>query len=255
VSANDRRTLLTAVPSFQYRVTERWGFGVQGIVQTVDYSGSNAANQYVPYNYYSGTGSLNFGLTPRSDIALQAFASRTRDKNDDGKSNAHGLGIQYDHRWATNVTGRLDLSVERDDITTVLPRGRDKSTNPALTYTTHWKRETDQFDFAIGRTYTPGGLGGTYSADQVQVQYQRNVSPRTTIATAARYTKYKSVANSLLDRGYDYVTFFGNLRYRVTPTWYISTDLEYRRATYERLPGAADNFRAAIAFGYQGLTR
>jgi hypothetical protein len=256
ITVGDKRTVVTVVPNYHYALSERLGFGLSATYQSIDYSGTNAGTRYVPYDYYLGTATLGWALGLKSDMTVGVFASQTSDKDDDGESTATGATLAFNQRWTPLFSGKLELTVERDEITNVVPIAASQtSTNFGATYTTTWKGQISELNLSAGRTYTPGGSGGTYRADQLQVEYERQLSARLNATAAVRYIEYVSLLDTFVSGNYDYVNAVAGLKWKITPTWYFSGRLEYWREKFDSVGATANNNRVFIAFGYEGLAR
>lgn len=257
ISANGKRTLITAVPTFRYAVNERAGWNLSGTVQSVDYSGDGAGTRYVPYTYYSASTSVDWQLSPLSNLAVGVFGTRSDNKDDDGKADGKGVNAVWTQRPNERYTGRFELNVSRDDVTTIRPvTSRDQSTNIGANYTGSFRGQISRVDLSIGRTITPSGAGGTFRADQVQVEYRRDLSPRTEFMLATRYIKYATLASGSTAGDYDYLNARMGLKRMVTRTWYLSGSLEYLREKFKGTDGGtANNGRAFVSIGYEGLQR
>jgi hypothetical protein len=71
---------------------------------------------------------------------------------------------------------------------------------------------------------------------------------------AARYVDQISVSGVYGSNNYSYVNVTTNLKWKLTPTWYVTGGLEYVYDHFSAVGiGEAQNGRVFIAFGYQGL--
>jgi hypothetical protein len=178
-------------------------------------------------------------------------------------------------KWSKLFTAKLLLSVERDysdvksppaattttNATTGTTSGgfiapvKSTTTGTGATYVTTWQGEIQKLDLSLGRTYTPSGAGGTFAADQLQVNYQRDLSPRLQFQGAARYVNETSVSVVFRSADYSYVNATASLKWKLTPTWYVTGGVEYLYEHFVSAFGNASNGMVYVAFGYQGLGR
>jgi hypothetical protein len=253
ISSDTTRTLITAVSSYTYDLTQRLNWGVTGTVQSVDYSGSNAAN-YISYNYYLGGTSLTWGVTSRLAATLGVFSSRESAKDDNGSVNADGATLAFSYKLSTQWTNRLEFTGERDDTDVVKPFAlKSTSTGAGATYTAAWQGQISKLQLSAGRTFTPSGGGGIFRADQLQVQYDRDLTQRLAFTGAARVINDTSVSGAYTGSNYDYVNVTTRLKWKLTPTWYVAGGAEYLRAHFEPPVGAASNVMLYASVGYLGL--
>jgi len=94
-----------------------------------------------------------------------------------------------------------------------------------------------------------------YLADQIQLQYDRNVTERVTFTGALRALRIVGVSSNLYGDNRNY--FQGNLflKWMITRTWFVQGGYVYTWQKYQTDTGSADNNLIMIKFGYQGLPR
>jgi hypothetical protein len=250
---NGTRTLVTAVPNYQFAITQRADFRVSGTLQMADYDGSTS-NLYVPYTYYSVETGFGWKPSPVSRLAVSAFAGRSENQNDDGTAESLGAALEYSRDITGKFTRKLRLTVEQDDVRVVVPTAtRDKSTNLGADFTLSWRGEISQVDFNIGRTFTPGGSGGFSQAAQLQLDFRRRLSPLTELNWVARFIRYEALIE-VPGSDYDYLNTGLSLRRQLARTWYIEGGAQYWREKFQS--GAnPDNVQVNLSFGYRGLQR
>jgi hypothetical protein len=254
-NVDSNRTLVTVGPTFKYDLTQRLALKLNGVYENAAYGGSGSAG-YVPFDYYLGGGSLGWLATPKMELSAGAYESRESAKDGSGSVDATGVTVAVGYKWSARFSGRLELLGERDNSDNVRPIAlKETTTSGGGTYTTSWKGEVSTLQLSIGRTFTPSGAGGKYAADQAQIEYQRDLSPRLSTSVAARYIDY--IALSTVDAGseYHYVNSNASLKWKLTPTWYLSGGAQFQWVKTANPSASADNGVLYIAFGYQGLTR
>jgi len=247
------RTLFTVVPHYNYDLSQRLSLGVIGTYQVVDYSGTNAA-AYIPYSYYLGGADLGWKFSPRFSVTLGTFASHEEAHNGSGSVNANGGKIGFDYQWSTKFSSHLELTGERDDTHIFKPTAYTTGSDGfGATYSTTWTGQVSKVQLSVGRTYTPSGSGGTFRADQGQIEYSRDLTQRLTVGAAARVINETSVSQVYLNGNYNYVNFETRIKWKLTPTWYVTGGLQYLRAHYQPPVGSAANNSVYISVGYLGL--
>jgi hypothetical protein len=255
ISTDTIRTLATAAPSYTYELTRRLGLGLNGIYQRVDYSGTNAG-RYISYDYYLGGTSLNWTLSPRADTALGVFGSRESAKNGSGSVKSEGVTLAFGYKWSRQFTGRVELTAERDDSEIVRPAALSvTSTKVGAVYTSLWQGEISKLQLSVGRTFTPSGAGGTFRADQFQVEYRRDLTARLAVKVAGRTIRATSVSGAYSGSDYNYVNAEAGLKWKVTRTWHLGGGVQYVREAFATPVGAAIDRMLYAGVGYQGLGR
>jgi hypothetical protein len=265
ITTDTTRTLANLVPKYDYRLTERLSVGVSGTFESTDYSGAFASD-YVSYNYGQGSVYLGWAVSPRFDVTFGPFVSRDSARTGGTSTDGVGAVAALNYKWSPTFEGRLDITGERDDST--LPQFTPtKVTSNAFgaAYSTTWKGQISSLQLSVGRTLTPSGAGGEYFADQLQVEYDRQLTPRLSSISAARVIRYTGSVAQAVNIPYKYADVTLGIKWLATRTWYVTTGLEYLRIDYgggvgtgpSGLPitGAANNGRLFAGFGYEGLGR
>jgi hypothetical protein len=251
ISTSTNRTLVTVVPAFDYDLTQRISWGVTGTFQSVDYSGSEAA-AYVPYNYYQGSTSVGYAVTPLFTAKVGAFVGRDQAKDDTSSVNTDGGTLELDYKWSKLITASLVISGERDE-TKEVGTQTVSETGTGATFNTNWQGEISKVQLSAGRSFTPSGSGGMFRADQVQVEYNRDLSQRMDFTAAARVINARSVGTTFASSDYNYVNIVTRLQWKITRTWYIAGGAEYVRTHNEPPIGTAKNGFVYVSVGYKGL--
>lgn len=256
VSVDRKRTLLTLVPSYDYALSERLDFLLNGVAQIVDYSGDSTGFEYIPYSHFNVETGLAWELNPKADVSFSVYGFRTSNSDDDGEAEGYGASVGYDYEWSERMSSSFKVLAQRDDITTEIPvPSKERSTNWGATFGVRYQGQVSRVNLEVGRSFSPSGFGGTSRADQVQVELRRSLSERTEFSTAVRYIDYSSLA-TVAAGDYSYLRAGMNLRWRVSPTWYVAGGVGYWREEYDgSLGGAANNTQVSFSFGYEGLQR
>jgi hypothetical protein len=256
LAIDTKRALASVNPSYKYSLTQRSVIGVSGIYQTTSYSGTNAAS-FTDYDYSLVNVFMGWVLNPRTQLNVGVFESRDKTKTaGDGVTNGTGVNASLTFNWTNKFTSRLELTSERDDFKQGQPSVvRNRSNNTGATYSTQWSGQVSKVQLDVGRTYTPSGFGGLYRADQIQVEYNRALSPRMSTDYAARYIRYSTIATQSNNSDYNYVTATAGLRWLASRTWYVSGGLEYFRVDNRTVTVSGNNTMIYASFGYRGLGR
>jgi len=253
ISFNTIRTIATAVPSYTYDLTQRLNWGVNATAQSVSYSGISAGD-YIPYDYALGGTSLGWAVTPLLNATVGVFASRELAKNDSSSVDADGASLAFAYKWSSQYTMRLELTGERDDSVLIKPTPfRAITTGTGATYITEWQGQVSKLQLSAGRTYTPSGAGGTFRDDQLQVQYNRDLTQRLAFTVAGHFINAVSVAGAFSDYNYNYVNAEAQFKWMITRTWHVACGVEYMREHFEPPVGSAANGLIYASVGYQGL--
>jgi hypothetical protein len=269
ISLNGTRTLVTAVPTFSYGLTQRLDAQVTGIYQDVSYGGVGS-QQYIDYQYFSGSAGLDWKLTPRSDIGLLGDVSHQSSKDVFSVTDGHGATLTYNYQWSKVFTGSLQLVGEQDNIHNATVFGAKTASNITTSttgfgaqYQTTWKGQISEVQVTLGRTFTPNGSGGKYKSDAFQGEYKRSLTQRLTLDTAVHYIRNISLSNLFTDGNYDYLIATADIKYMLARTWYVGGGLQYIYTSSPIIGAAAGtptsiaakDAMAHISFGYLGLGR
>jgi len=239
-------------PTYAYDATQRLKIGVGADYDGIRYDTQSIATR-VNYDYLYGDVFGQWALNQRSNVRTYLFAS-TYDANDGiNKTDAYGAGVGYDHEWSETTGVQLDVFYEHDDISfdVLLP---DESTSGwGATVVGYRQGQVDKWRIELGRTFTPNGRGSKSVADQIRLQYDRDLSERMTLTSAVRYVQDERVGDLGQNDGRDYARADLGLRWMMTPTWYLHGGYSYRWQDLERDPNDADDNVFFVGFGYEGL--
>jgi hypothetical protein len=258
VSLSGTRTLATVVPKFQFELTPRLAIFASGTYQDAQYSGV-LSDQFISYDYYSGTVGLDWNINLRSDISVGADASRQSARDIFSVTDGRGANITYSYMWSPTFTGKLSIVEESDNIGSGAASGPDRissSTNGVgAQYQTIWTGQISSIQLTVGRTFTPNGSGGAYSSDALQAEYKRQFTPRLSIDTAIHYIKNVALSSVYSYGNYNYLIASADLRWNLTRTWFVAGGVQYLNEKFPLSDTSATNAMAHVAFGYEGLGR
>jgi hypothetical protein len=277
VSSDTIRSLYTLIPTYTFDLTQRLNWEVTGTYQDVAFSGTNSTG-YIPFEYAQGATALGWAFDQRLSGDFGVFSSYESSRDQAGQVNGYGVNLSLDYKVSTQFTHHLAISVERDDsqlkspvvskpattnisqtsTSAVAPLAfplliRTLSTGTGATYSTTWIGQIQKVEVSVGRTFTPSGNGGNFAANQVQIEYQRDLGPRTHFLAAARYLDETSVSPVFSSSDYSAVNATASLKWSLTPTWYLTGGLEYVREHFSSSFGNGANGMVYVAVGYQGL--
>jgi hypothetical protein len=261
ISEHGARTLFTVVPRYSYNLTERLSFQASGIYQNIGYSGANSAD-YIPYDYYDIAAGLDWKLSPRSDISLGIDGSKDSAKDTYSVTDGHGVTLTYNYQWSKVFTSSFALVGEQYDVygapSTVSSTpitSKVAASGIGATYQTTWQGQVSQIQATVGRTFTPSGAGGSYTSDQLQIEYKRQLKARLLFDGAAHYIRNVALSSQYEDGNYDYLVVTADLRWMLTRTWYVAGGLQYLEEKSPVAGTSANNSMAHVSFGYEGLNR
>jgi hypothetical protein len=249
------RDLLLLMPDYRYNLTQRTDIGAAATLQSLSYSPDDATS-HVDFNYYLGKGYLRWSLSPRTDLAVGAFTSRYDAKNIDSQSTSYGVSGDLDVNWSAILSSSVSVNYQRADIDRTEPTVfKDKTNAWGAIVGTTYKGQLSRVRFTLGRSITPSGSGGLYNSDSVRVQYERDLTPRWELTTAARYLRNRALSRDVTGNDRNYTRAEVELKWMVTPTWFVQAGYEYTWQKYENDPFSAADNSFALRVGYQGLPR
>lgn len=253
--AGETRDLLNLQPAFQYQLTERFQLGLRGGYEKVNYS-SNALTGRVDYDYVNAGVYPTWQATERLETFVGAYATQYSSADDTLNSDSIGASAGLSYEWSKVFSAELSLTVERTEIDDRVPvLFKDEVTSVGGRFVLVRKAAVTDLRLEIGHLITPTGSGGMYETDQLQVQYDRRLSERLTLETAALY--YRDRAMSDFDSGgdRDYASAEVALSWNVTRTWSVFGGYRYIWQEYKQEADGAENHSVFLGVGYRGLGR
>lgn len=254
-SAGSTRDMFLLLPSFTYELTQRTDVGVTADLQRIDYSPEDTTN-HVDFDYYQGKAFVGWELTQRARVALGGFASQYDAINIDSQSTSYGASADFAMDWSTVVDSTLSILYQRSDIEKTQPTVfEDKANAWGAVLATTYTGQVSRVRFTLGRSIIPSGSGGLYESDSARIQYDRDLSERWQLMTAARYLRYRALSQDISGNDRDYTRAQAGLRWMVTRTWFAEVGYEYTWQKYESDQNSAADNSFALRFGYRGLPR
>jgi len=237
-----RRTSISVRPTYTYRFTERDGITTNLIAEVVDYSSEVPVTQ-IDYRYGLAEVAWRRELDERTSLTVGPYFSRY-DADDGSKTDAYGARMLWQREWSERLRASVTLgaqSEKTDDFDDVRVDESDTAWEAML------KLERDSeagvLRLAAGRSITPSGSGSLADSDQVNVEYQRALSPRWSSTIAVRGLRVR--AHNPAARGDDRDTANASLGFKwaMTPTWSVGMgyQFQYRKFVTDDQGNAFDN--------------
>jgi hypothetical protein len=249
------RDSVYVLPSYSYNWTPRLASGVSGLYQKVNYSPNDAA-RYVDFNYYQGKAFFVWSVTQKSDLTFGGYGAKYNATRFDSKATAEGGSVDLNTSWSPLLTTRASVVVQRSDIQSAIPpvfNGTVNTWGGALSG--NYKTETQQFRADLSRLITPSGGGSVYINNQLQFEYDRRLTQRLSLTTAALLLRNRALTAAVSGNGRDYLRSVVEMKWMMTQTWFVQGGYQYTWQKYQVNPDGAANNRLYLRFGYQGLSR
>jgi hypothetical protein len=247
------RNLGYVAPSYSYQLTNLVGAGVSALYENITYSSDVAASN-VNFNFYQGNGYLNWTLTQRAGMSLGGYVSRYDATNLDSTANSYGETLSFTYSWSQLLNSSLAVAYQTADLNepSVL---KETVSDWGATFGLGYNGETSRLRLNLGQSITPSSFGTLYLADQIQLEYDRNVTERVTFTGALRGIRTAGVSSNLSGDNRNYVQGNLLLKWMITRTWFLQGGYVYVWQKYQDVTQSADNNLILIKFGYQGLPR
>lgn len=248
---SETRTRIQLRPSFNYKWTERVGFEVKGLYQTVNLD-SEVVDENVEYEYLFATGGLTWALNPKTQLSTGVYGAEY-DSDDDAQVSAKGVALSLGHDWSQTFSGYAALNFERTDIDNVAPLEDEESDNFGIDVGLVRTGQVSRLRFSGGRTYTPSSAGSRTVLDQVRVQYSRSLRVRWGMLVAARAfrSRDQGVANADDDR--DYATLNTELSWNMTQRWSLNGGYTYTWKKFRADSEHSEDHMVFVGIRFQGL--
>jgi hypothetical protein len=249
------RDSMYVVPSYTYSLTPRISAGVSALYQKINYS-PNDDVRFVDFDYYQGKLYLVWSVSQKSDLTFGGYGNKYNATRFDSTATAEGASVDYATSWTPLFSTRASVVLQHSDIETAIPPAFDGTVNTwggSLNAT--YKGEIQQVRADLSRLLTPSGGGSVYIYDQLQVQYDRRVTQRFSLTTAAILLRNRALTAQASGDGRDYIRTVVEMKYMVARTWFVQGGYQYTWQKYQLDPDGAANNRLYLRFGYQGLER
>lgn len=243
------------VPSYSYSLTPRIAAGVSGVYQKIDYS-PNDSGRFVNFDYYQGKAFLVWSFSQKSDLTFGGYGNKYNATRFDSTASAEGGSVDLNTSWTPLLSTRASVVVQHSDIKYEIPPAFNGTVNTwggSLNAT--YKEETQTFRTDLSRLLTPSGGGSVYAVNQLQLQYDRRITQRLSLTTAAIYLRNRALTAAASGNGRNYLRSVVEMKWMVARTWFIQGGYQYTWQKYQLEPDGAANNRVYLRFGYQGLDR
>ena len=251
VLLSEQRTRVQVRPSYTHKFTERFGAQVSAVYQTVDFDVEGTLSR-VNYEYVQGDAGLLWGLGPLTELATNVYTSKYQ--ADDGSNYTYGVGGEFEleHRWTQTVRGTAAVWFENSEVDEA--GVIDKGTFWGFNFGVVTQGEVSQLRATLGRDLSPTGSGSRSMIDEVRVQYDRNFTQRWQWITALRAFRTEAQGDNVSsNNNRDYARAETELRWRITPTWYVGGGYTYAWQEYETSIDSQSESIYILKVGYLGL--
>jgi hypothetical protein len=255
VNQGTTRNWLILDPTYSHLLTPLSSIGVAGEYQRLTYSPDDASG-HVPFNYYMGKLFYGWTQSQRMDFVVSGFGAKYLAGNIDSTSTTAGVNGSMKYSWTQVLQTQVSASYQREKTEETDPRVFDRTSNNwAGSVSTTYDGVTSKYRVSIGRSIIPGSNGGLYVTDQVQGQYDRDLTERLHITGAIRYFRDRTVNLPGNEDLRNYLTPFAKIQYMLTRTIFVAGSYTYVWQKYDVDPSGAAANRVALSFGYVGLPR
>lgn len=241
-------------PSYRYKLSERMSIGGELLYQGTRYSGE-PSSELVDYDFAEASASLAWQVSPRRNIEIGGFASKYEATDLADQTEAYGATVTFKQQWSEMTGTIVEVLYEQDDIVSSVAPFNQDSSGIGATLISYWKGEVGEWRMAAGRTFTPTGRGGKSTADQIRVQYNRQLSERLKFKGAARYVRDEALDAANSGGDHDIGRMELAVHWLASPTWLIGTGYTYTYKERGSDPEAADDNMFFLAFLYVGRGR
>jgi hypothetical protein len=243
------------VPSYAFNVTQRVAVGASGMYQKVNYS-PNDDVRYVNFDYYQGKLFTTWTFTQNSDLTFGAYENHFNATRYDSSAKAEGGSVDLSTSWTPLFSTRAGIVVQHSEIDNLIPPAFNGSVNTwGGSFSAIYKGEVQQLRADLSRNITPSGGGSVYVNEQAQLEYDRRITQRLTLTTAALYLRNRGLTPGFNENARNYLRTVVEGKWMITPTWFVQGGYQYLWQKYTENPDGAANNRIYLRIGYQGLNR
>jgi len=247
------RDYLILQPRYTHQLSQLVSLGVSALYQAETFNPSDL-NGHVNFDYYRGQVFISRKFGERMDLRLGGIAARYEARDVVSTSDASGAEIGLAYKWTEALKGTMVVTWQHSDVNSELnPAFKGTTDNWGASGDLAWLRSASTFRLNLGRTVTPGSAGGTYSADQLHVQYDRTFSERLSGTVATRAVATRGLWANIDSSDRNYTTAELSARWMLTRTWIIQGGYTYFWQKYRTDPLTAHSNEFYLQCGYQGL--
>ena len=252
------RQMAVINPAYNYDVSERIGLGLSSLYQIVEYDPTDAG--YNDFDYYQAELAISRAFSRRVRLSMRPYVARFDAKDIDSQTDVIGTALGAEMRWSETLTGGLRISYERNDIQETfagsggtLVRVDEKVNAWGATFDLTRRMQASSLLLSIGRRITPSGAGGMYRTDEIQVQYDKELSQRLTAVAAVLLMRDESLSGDNAISEGDYAVTNFDLQWLISRTWYVRAGYAFIWQESKEDSASAKNHRLTLSFGYRGL--
>ena len=255
------------VPSYNFKFSPIFGWGLSGVYQKINYSPNNSFD-LVDFDYYFGKASFTWEVTQRDELSFGAFGSKYEATRFESHATGEGVQIDWDSNWTPLISTGVSLVDERLRLNETQPNLTGNPANPTqpilidntanswgATVSLTYHNQLNQFRLNGGRLITPTGAGALYVQDQLKFQYDREVTYRLGLTGALIALKDHGISANIVGDDRSYVQSLIEAKWALTRTWYVLGGFQYMWQKFQLDPTGAADDRIYIRIGYQGLGR
>jgi hypothetical protein len=161
-------------------------------------------------------------------VLLGAFATRYASSDDTRQTDSIGASAGLGYEWTPAHKAEFTVLAERTEIEDRMP-ALFEDTVTTIGGQVSLVRTTVLTDtrLIVGRLIQPTGGGGIFESDHFQLQFDRRLSERLTLRSAALYTQNHALSDADTNSDSDYANGEISLRWSATRTWYIFGGYRY----------------------------
>ncbi|HVO46552.1 MAG TPA: hypothetical protein VMT29_09470 [Steroidobacteraceae bacterium] len=255
VSVGVVRDNVYLTPSYDHGFSALFSGGLSATFQRMTYS-PNDPSAHVGFNYYQAQPYFDYTVSARSDIQFGVFGAKFEAVNIESHSEAYGGLVQGTYNWSPIFHSTLTVLLQRtrNEQTTPTPF-QDSTTNWGANVETVYAGRTDKLRLTVGRQILPSSGGGLYNTDQVQGQYDREITERFALTAALLYQRLGTLASNSPSDTRNYLVGQVFAEWMLTRVLFIRGGYSYQWQKYRFDPEGANNNQVSLQFGYRGLGR
>ena len=247
------RDYLILQPSYTHLLTPLSNITLNGEYQRLSYNDEDSG--HVPFDYYLGRITYNWAQTQRMGLGVNAFAANFQAATIDAKSNTGGIGGSLKYDWTPALSGSVTASYERTKVEQSSHDFNETANEWAAQASLAYTGQLATYRATIGRVIVPGASGGLFATNQLQGQYERDLSQRLHFTGAIRYFRDGTLTGFRGDDTRNYLNTVLSLRWMMTRTLFISGAYNFTWQKYVVDPNSANANRVSLSIGYMGLQR
>ncbi len=238
-------------PSYSYKFTPRVAAGASAFYQTVSFDSDIGATGS-DYDYSQGKGFLTWTLDQKTDLETAVSVSQFEADDGSNKTDSKGLSVELTRRWTETFAGLARLEGDRSEIERP---GRVAETVNGWGFGLGAQKagEVSKLRFLVGRTFSPSVGGSRTTIDNAQVQYDRDLSARWAVGSAARYFRTRTQGSAVSEDDRDFGRADVVLRRLLTQTVSAGVGYSYFWQSYEVDDESGDDHMFLVSISYQGL--